>query len=414
MKYGSCGAPSEGVHRQKYVPNREMPMKKLLFWCAAVFWLLGSALILYHPVNSWKEASEQKKAIEKFEQKKRELEAKASPDAELSDKTDDVMRENEQDMKAESEETSGEGTSKEQTSREETVKEETSEKEMSQKETSQDGSLDREGEISYRELYKEADRYNRLIYENRQTELKDAWSYEQSVFSLQSYGLPDEVFGVLRIPKMEMELPLYLGASGENMAKGAVVLGQTSLPIGGLHTNCVIAAHRGWSSSPMFRDIEDLRTGDLIYIDNLWETLVYSVDEISVILPDDVEAVHIQEGKDLVTLITCHPYGQNHHRYVVFCKRQKTDTADGGQTGKGGSADDRNQGTEASSGEGGTQAAQEEELPDEIYVPGEEEARLQMLVEKWLPAAAIPLLAAGFYLIFIPKKKKGGRRGEAK
>ena len=81
------------------------------------------------------------------------------------------------------------------------------------------------------ELYEEMQKYNQSIAKNGQSGLVDAWSYEQSSIDLSGYGLYDAPVGVIRIPKMEEELPVYLGASGSNMSKGAAQLGQTSMPI---------------------------------------------------------------------------------------------------------------------------------------------------------------------------------------
>lgn len=171
------------------------------------------------------------------------------------------------------------------------------------------------------ELYEEMQKYNQSIAKNGQSGLVDAWSYEQSSIDLSGYGLYDAPVGVIRIPKMEEELPVYLGASGSNMSKGAAQLGQTSMPIGGADTNCVIVAHRGYYGSSFFREIERLEVGDEVYIENLWETLSYRVTGITVISPDEIDKVLIQKGKDMVTLVTCHPYPMNYQRYVVYCER---------------------------------------------------------------------------------------------
>lgn len=97
------------------------------------------------------------------------------------------------------------------------------------------------------------------------------------------------------------------------------------MPIGGINTNCVIAGHRGWNGARYFLDIETLSVGDRVFIDNLWETLEYSVSEIKIINPDDIDAVKIQDGKDMVTLFTCHPYWDSTYRYAVFCTRVNND-----------------------------------------------------------------------------------------
>lgn len=99
-------------------------------------------------------------------------------------------------------------------------------------------------------------------------------------------------------------------------------MGQTSLPVGQKDSNCVIAAHRGYLGTPYFRDIEQLKTGDQVIIRNPWERLDYRVIKIKVIDPYDMDKILIQKGKDMVTLLTCHPYrGHGRYRYVVYCMR---------------------------------------------------------------------------------------------
>ena len=177
-------------------------------------------------------------------------------------------------------------------------------------------------------LYADMQAYNADIYEVGQANLKDPFSYEQAAFDLTQYGLLDNIAGYVTIPGMRVELPIYLGASTENLAKGAASLGQTSLPVGGINTNTVLAAHRGYKGIAMFRDIESLEIGDKIYITNLWETMVYEVAETKIILPGDMGEIFIQPGCDLVTLITCHPYAKNYQRYIVYCKRTTEENKD--------------------------------------------------------------------------------------
>lgn len=172
-------------------------------------------------------------------------------------------------------------------------------------------------------LYSDMKAYNEKIYKDNQSDLKDPWSYEQSSFDLTKYGVENNIIGYITVPHMEIELPIYLGANLDNMAKGAVHMSQTSLPIGGENTNCVIAAHRGYKGIPMFCDIEIMEIGDEVIIKNLWETLKYRVSNIKIINPSDSQEVLIQPGKDMVTLITCHPYTKNYKRYVVYCEREK-------------------------------------------------------------------------------------------
>lgn len=170
-------------------------------------------------------------------------------------------------------------------------------------------------------LYQQALSYNRQLYEEKQKHLTDPFSYEQVGFSLERFGLAEDMIGQLSIPKMKIRLPIYLGASKENMNEGAAHLSQTSLPVGGENSNAVLAAHRGMGSAAMFRDIEALAPGDEVIISNFRETLRYRVWEIKIIRPSDINEILIQEGQDLVTLLTCHPYRHNYQRYVVYCRR---------------------------------------------------------------------------------------------
>jgi len=163
--------------------------------------------------------------------------------------------------------------------------------------------------------------YNEELFRSGQVGLRDPFFYETKVFDLSQYGRETDVIGKVNIPKMNVELPLYLGATQENMALGAANLGYTSVPLGGANTNAVISAHRGYGTAPYLRDIESLELGDKIYLTNFWETLAYQVVEIKIIQPTEIEEVRIQEGHDLLTLLTCHPYTQNYQRYVVYGER---------------------------------------------------------------------------------------------
>ncbi|OUN19972.1 class C sortase [Pseudoflavonifractor sp. An85] len=178
----------------------------------------------------------------------------------------------------------------------------------------------------HQDLREAMEAYNLQLSQD-QSGLDSVDSYEAPGLNLEDYGMEaDDAVGYVEIPAMDVTLPLYLGASRAHMNDGATVLGQTSMPIGGISTNCVIAAHRGWNGKAMFRDVELLQEGDLVYLTNLWETLTYQVTGISIIWPDEVKAVAIQPGQDMVTLLTCHPYIVGTHRYLVFCQRVEDDT----------------------------------------------------------------------------------------
>jgi len=174
----------------------------------------------------------------------------------------------------------------------------------------------------YPQLWQAMADYNAGIVQNGQAELKDAWSYQAEVLDLTQYGLEaDSAVGLIRIPDIAVEMPLYLGASYENLANGFAQLSQTSMPIGGSSTNCVVAGHRGWYGMAYMRDVEQLELGDTVYLQNLWETLEYRIGKILLIKPNELESIYVQEGKDLLTIITCHPYGVGTQRYVLICER---------------------------------------------------------------------------------------------
>ena len=174
----------------------------------------------------------------------------------------------------------------------------------------------------YERLWADMTAYNEQIYAQRQSGLSCEYDYQQPSFVLKNYGLSSEIFGVISIPAMELEMPIYLGATGQHMADGAAHMTQTSLPIGGQNTNAVIAGHRGYNGASYFRYIDKLQPGDTVTVRNLWDTLNYRVSGIKIIDPHDVEEILIQDGRELLTLITCHPYASGgKQRYVVYCER---------------------------------------------------------------------------------------------
>lgn len=179
----------------------------------------------------------------------------------------------------------------------------------------------REPDPRLEELYEKLVEENQRLYEEHQPQLVDPFSYEQPAIDLSEYGLEDGVIGYLAIDKMGIELPIYLGANPRNMTLGAAHMTNTSYPIGGESTNCVLAGHRGYFQAPMFRNIQKLELGDVVQVQNFRETLQYEVSEIQVVNPDEVECLYIRPSEDLLTLITCHPYPTNTYRYVVICTR---------------------------------------------------------------------------------------------
>lgn len=142
---------------------------------------------------------------------------------------------------------------------------------------------------------------------------------KQAPLELAEYGYDSEIFARLRVPDGGIDMPVYLGASAANLDAGAAVLGQTSLPIGGQGTKCVIAGHRSWKGALLFRPLEDLDKGSLVEITNPWETLTYRVCAVEVVDPDNLDILRIEPGADLLLLLTCTRDGKN--RIIVTCER---------------------------------------------------------------------------------------------
>lgn len=192
-----------------------------------------------------------------------------------------------------------------------------------EQEVGQPGQENRQGSL-LDDLYRRMQQENNRLFTEGQTSLKDPFSYEQPGFDLKEYGLEEGAIGYLVLPKLNETLPIYLGASTENMVKGAVHLTETSYPVGGENTNAVLAAHRGYYKAAMFRNIQKLEVGDEVFVRNFRDVLCYQVAELAVINPDEIDKVLIRPGQDMLTLITCHPYGRNTYRYIVYCTRVPT------------------------------------------------------------------------------------------
>lgn len=127
----------------------------------------------------------------------------------------------------------------------------------------------------------------------------------------------DEMMGSVEIPKINIKIPIYHTTEEDVLNKGAGHLEGSSLPVGGANTHAVISAHRGLSSASLFTDLDQMKVGDHFLLHVLDETLCYEVDKISVVKPEDTSALAVEDGQDLVTLLTCTPYGVNTERLLV-------------------------------------------------------------------------------------------------
>lgn len=127
----------------------------------------------------------------------------------------------------------------------------------------------------------------------------------------------NQIMGKIEIPVIGASLPIYHYSTEESLLKGCGHIFGSSLPVGGEDSHAVITAHRGLPSAKLFTDLDQVRLGDRFYITVLDQTLAYEVDSIEVVTPEETRSLAIQRGKDMVTLVTCTPYGVNTDRLLV-------------------------------------------------------------------------------------------------
>lgn len=125
------------------------------------------------------------------------------------------------------------------------------------------------------------------------------------------------VMGYIEIPKIKCNLPIYHGTDEAVLQIAIGHVQGSSLPAGGESTHCVLSGHRGLPSAKLFSDLDQLTEGDVFLLRMLDETLTYEVDQIRTVLPDELDDLAIEEGKEYCTLVTCTPYGINSHRLLV-------------------------------------------------------------------------------------------------
>lgn len=149
--------------------------------------------------------------------------------------------------------------------------------------------------------------YNKKVIKG-DSNIIDPFDNEDYVGAYDIKGIDkDEVFAYLIIPKLDMKKPIYLDATFDHLDWGVAQVEGTSLPLGGMSTRSVIAGHRGWWGDLMFYNVDKLEVGDEIFIDGRTGLLEYRVTGTDIISPSDWESILPVAGKDMVTLLTCHP-----------------------------------------------------------------------------------------------------------
>lgn len=173
--------------------------------------------------------------------------------------------------------------------------------------------------IDYDAELKKAEAYNEALLPSILPDsfaIADASEEDQTYMNTLNIA-GDEMMGIVEIPKIDIKLPIYHTTKEDVLKQAAGHLEGSSLPIGGKSTHSVISAHRGLPSASLFTDLDQLKKGDHFLIHVLNKTLCYEVDKISVVKPEETSALAVEEGEDLVTLLTCTPYGVNTERILV-------------------------------------------------------------------------------------------------
>ena len=178
---------------------------------------------------------------------------------------------------------------------------------------------------SYNEELKQADEYNRKLSHTTKQVVTDMEKEINSEYeALLSFNGSD-IMGYIEIPKIQVAVPIYHYSTDEILDKGIGHIHGSSLPVGGKNTHAVLTGHRGLPESKLFTDLDQIEKNDRFYIHSLTRNLAYRVTKIQVVLPHEVNSLKIVPEKDLVTLVTCTPYGVNSHRLLVTGTRCKYD-----------------------------------------------------------------------------------------
>lgn len=168
---------------------------------------------------------------------------------------------------------------------------------------------------AYDQLWEDARAYNQSLLTRSNTYLLSDEQKAEYDRLLDVSGLG--IMGYIEIPSIDVSLPIYHGTEESVLQIAVGHLEWTSLPVGGESTHCVFSGHRGLPSAKLFTNLDKLREGDTFLLRVLDEVLTYEVDQILIVEPQETAALHIVEGKDYCTLVTCTPYGVNTHRLLV-------------------------------------------------------------------------------------------------
>ena len=164
----------------------------------------------------------------------------------------------------------------------------------------------------YREAAQEYNKYLTPCV-GRFTPTEDESEWYRSLLNITDDG----IMAYIEIPKIDVKLPIYHCVDDTVLQVAVGHLEGSSLPTGGPSTHTVLSGHRGLTSAKLFTHLDELEIGDEFYISVLGETHTYTIDNIDVVLPEEMEGLAIEDGMDYCTLVTCTPYGVNTHRLLV-------------------------------------------------------------------------------------------------
>lgn len=174
----------------------------------------------------------------------------------------------------------------------------------------------------YNDLIHSAERYNHNLYVNgsfnsyvRPKDLAEEYPKQLNIAG-------NGIMAYIKIPKINVEVPIYHGTDDDVLQKGIGHFDRSSLPIGGASTHSILSGHRGFAAAKLFSDLDQMSKGDIFYIFVLNKRLTYRVSDVSVVLPEQADRLSISEGRDKVTLVTCTPFAVNTHRLLVTGDRE--------------------------------------------------------------------------------------------
>lgn len=230
----------------------------------------------------------------------------------------------------------------------------------------------------FSQYFEVAEEYNERLRQNPNPFSEDSRTegYETAL-NVDGSGM----MGYLEIPKISVKLPFYHGTSGAVLNEAVGHLEGSSLPVGGESTHVVLSAHRGLPSAKLFTDLPELGEGDIFILNVLDRKMTYQVDQILTVLPTELEALEVEDGQDVVTLMTCTPYGINTHRLLVRGHRIEN--------------------------------LPEEEVKSIPVVHVERELTTQEKIQKYIPFAVMGVAVLFLIALLMPSKKDEHRSKES-